>query len=220
MPRTISTCASGTRVTAIDQPPAACGCVVVGGREEVVGAALLATGAQPPAPRRGRPRRPPVICLRTVEDSRVEGRPSKGGTRVAIVGAGWIRLGSRPRRARRREVTVFETADRRCAAGAPGPGGDAVRGPQLRARGGPEARHVGAVGRSHRCRPHRRRGRRDPDTVLAEQAGLDVDNGVLVDATLRTSDPHIFAIGDIANRDHRRSGGGFESSTGTPRSGN
>lgn len=41
-----------------------------------------------------------------------------------------------------------------------------------------------------------------PVIDLAESAGLDTDNGVLVDATLRTSDPDIYAIGDIANHDH------------------
>jgi len=41
-----------------------------------------------------------------------------------------------------------------------------------------------------------------PRTSLAETAGLDVDNGVLVDASLRTSDAAIFAVGDIANHDH------------------
>jgi NADPH-dependent 2,4-dienoyl-CoA reductase/sulfur reductase-like enzyme len=41
-----------------------------------------------------------------------------------------------------------------------------------------------------------------PRTQLAESAGLAVDNGVLVDASLRTSDPAIFAVGDIANHDH------------------
>jgi 3-phenylpropionate/trans-cinnamate dioxygenase ferredoxin reductase subunit len=41
-----------------------------------------------------------------------------------------------------------------------------------------------------------------PRTELAEAAGLDVDNGVLVDRSLRTSDPDIFAVGDIANHDH------------------
>jgi NADPH-dependent 2,4-dienoyl-CoA reductase/sulfur reductase-like enzyme len=41
-----------------------------------------------------------------------------------------------------------------------------------------------------------------PLTELAESAGLDVDNGVLVDAALRTSDPAIYAVGDIANHDH------------------
>lgn len=41
-----------------------------------------------------------------------------------------------------------------------------------------------------------------PVVELAEQAGLAVENGVLVDAALRASDPHIFAVGDIANHDH------------------
>jgi NADPH-dependent 2,4-dienoyl-CoA reductase/sulfur reductase-like enzyme len=38
-----------------------------------------------------------------------------------------------------------------------------------------------------------------PDAALAEQAGLAVDDGVVVDAQLRTSDPHIWAAGDLAN---------------------
>jgi 3-phenylpropionate/trans-cinnamate dioxygenase ferredoxin reductase subunit len=41
-----------------------------------------------------------------------------------------------------------------------------------------------------------------PNTALAEEAGLEVDNGVLVDAALRTSDPDIFAAGDVANAHH------------------
>lgn len=49
-----------------------------------------------------------------------------------------------------------------------------------------------------------------PNVALAEQAGLTVDNGVLVDPTLRTSDEHVYAAGDVANfydyvlDDHRR----------------
>jgi 3-phenylpropionate/trans-cinnamate dioxygenase ferredoxin reductase component len=41
-----------------------------------------------------------------------------------------------------------------------------------------------------------------PRTALAEQAGLEVENGVLTDSSLRTSDPHVFAAGDIANAEH------------------
>jgi NADPH-dependent 2,4-dienoyl-CoA reductase/sulfur reductase-like enzyme len=37
-----------------------------------------------------------------------------------------------------------------------------------------------------------------PNTELAEEAGLSVDDGILVDASLRTSDPNIFAAGDVA----------------------
>lgn len=38
-----------------------------------------------------------------------------------------------------------------------------------------------------------------PNTGLAEQAGLQVDNGILVDEYLRTSHPDIYAAGDVAN---------------------
>lgn len=41
-----------------------------------------------------------------------------------------------------------------------------------------------------------------PRMALAAEAGLAVDRGVLVDANLRTSDPDIFAAGDIAEIDH------------------
>jgi NADPH-dependent 2,4-dienoyl-CoA reductase/sulfur reductase-like enzyme len=41
-----------------------------------------------------------------------------------------------------------------------------------------------------------------PDDDLARAAGLDVDNGVLVDAGLRSSHRRVFAAGDVANALH------------------
>ena len=41
-----------------------------------------------------------------------------------------------------------------------------------------------------------------PDDALARDAGLDVDNGILVDAGLRTSHADVFAAGDVANHAH------------------
>jgi 3-phenylpropionate/trans-cinnamate dioxygenase ferredoxin reductase subunit len=38
-----------------------------------------------------------------------------------------------------------------------------------------------------------------PRTALAADAGLEVDNGVVVDERLRTSAPNVFAAGDVAN---------------------
>ncbi len=38
-----------------------------------------------------------------------------------------------------------------------------------------------------------------PNVDLARQAGLAVDNGIVVDQFLRTIDPHVFAAGDVAN---------------------
>ena len=42
-----------------------------------------------------------------------------------------------------------------------------------------------------------------PNAELAEAAGLDIDNGVAVDAQGRTSDPNIFAAGDCASFPYR-----------------
>ncbi|MGO4342286.1 NAD(P)/FAD-dependent oxidoreductase [Pedococcus sp. 2YAF34] len=41
-----------------------------------------------------------------------------------------------------------------------------------------------------------------PNVGLAQEAGLDVDNGVLADAGGRTSDPDVFVAGDVANVEH------------------
>ena len=38
-----------------------------------------------------------------------------------------------------------------------------------------------------------------PNVELAEAAGLDCDNGILVDEHTRTADPHIHAVGDCTN---------------------
>jgi 3-phenylpropionate/trans-cinnamate dioxygenase ferredoxin reductase component len=38
-----------------------------------------------------------------------------------------------------------------------------------------------------------------PNTELAEAAGLECDHGVLCDQSLRTSDPHVYAAGDLAH---------------------
>ena len=42
-----------------------------------------------------------------------------------------------------------------------------------------------------------------PNVALADAAGLELaEGGIAVDATLRTSDPDIYAVGDIAAQDH------------------
>ncbi|QNN54620.1 NAD(P)/FAD-dependent oxidoreductase [Nocardioides mesophilus] len=41
-----------------------------------------------------------------------------------------------------------------------------------------------------------------PDTALASEAGLEVDNGIVVDEHLRTSHPDVFAAGDVASAWH------------------
>ncbi len=46
-----------------------------------------------------------------------------------------------------------------------------------------------------------------PEVALATQAGLDIDNGIACDATLRTSDPDIYAAGDCCSFPHDLFGG-------------
>jgi 3-phenylpropionate/trans-cinnamate dioxygenase ferredoxin reductase subunit len=41
-----------------------------------------------------------------------------------------------------------------------------------------------------------------PATELAESAGLEVDDGIVCDESLRTSDPDVFAAGDVASWQH------------------
>jgi 3-phenylpropionate/trans-cinnamate dioxygenase ferredoxin reductase component len=41
-----------------------------------------------------------------------------------------------------------------------------------------------------------------PNVALAQEAGLAVDNGIVVDASLHTSDPDVFAVGDVASAHH------------------
>jgi 3-phenylpropionate/trans-cinnamate dioxygenase ferredoxin reductase component len=41
-----------------------------------------------------------------------------------------------------------------------------------------------------------------PNSAIAAEAGLDVDDGVRVDARLQSSDPDIYAAGDVANAFH------------------
>jgi len=46
-----------------------------------------------------------------------------------------------------------------------------------------------------------------PRTALAEAAGLPVDGGIVVDATLRTEDPDVFAAGDVCAFPHAMAAG-------------
>jgi nitrite reductase (NADH) large subunit len=45
-----------------------------------------------------------------------------------------------------------------------------------------------------------------PKYELAEAAGVDVAGGITVDDGMRTSDPHIFAVGDVVDHQGRRYG--------------
>ncbi len=168
---------------------------------------LLATGSQPRHLRLAEEAGPPALYLRTLADSDRLREALTAGAHVAIVGAGWIGLEvAAAARLQGCQVTVHDVAPVPLAA-ALGPEvgrvfadlhrahdvdlrlGTAVTASEL-ATADVIVVGIGAV----------------PLTALATDAGLDVDDGVLVDATLRTSHPDVFAIGDIANQFHPRLG--------------
>ncbi|UWF77795.1 MULTISPECIES: NAD(P)/FAD-dependent oxidoreductase [Microbacterium] len=191
----------GTRVTRLD-PAAHTLTAGPDDREQRYDRLLLATGS---APRRfaladetGDP-----VYLRTMEDSIRLKESLRPGVRVVIVGAGWIGLevASAARHAGA-DVTVFEAAELPLVR---------VLGPEVAAVFADLHRHHGVDLRlSSKVTASDLAGGdlvvvgvgAVPDTTLAEAAGLAVAGGVLVDATLRTSDPDIYAIGDVANHDH------------------
>jgi len=201
----------GVTVTAIDR-----GAHVVAtadGTQVPYDKLLLATGA---SPRRLDPSsfpgsdREEVLYLRTLADSDRLRSAFQAGTRVVIAGAGWIGLETAAAaRTAGCSVTVLE----------PQPGA-------LHDQLGPELGEIFAgLHRAHgvefrfgekaaEFRPGMvitSAGAEIPADVLvvgigaapnddlAARASLDVSNGVLTDEALRTSDPDIFAAGDVAN---------------------
>lgn len=164
---------------------------------------VLATGSEPRHLRLADDSGRPVHYLRTVEDSLALREALTRDARVHIIGAGWIGLEvASAARAAGAAVTVHESADLPLLA---------VLGPEV-------AQHFADLHRSHgvELRLGTSVTAEDlaeadlvvvgigaaPRTALAEAAGLDVDNGVLVDELLRTSDDHVLAVGDIANEQH------------------
>ena len=179
---------------------------------------LLATGSSPRRLAIPGADRDGVLYLRRVEDSDRIKEAFQAASRVAVIGAGWIGLETAAAaRAASVEVTVLETAelpllrvlgrevaqvfatlhlehgvDLRCGvqvAEITGTGGraDGVRltdGSHVQA----DAVIVG-VGIA-------------PRTQLAQGASLEVGNGIRVDAQLRSSDPDIYAAGDVASAFH------------------
>ena len=206
---------TSTSVSELDT--AASALVLEGGERLSYDRLLLATGAEP--------RRLPVpgaeldgvLYLRDLADSDAIAARLQTGGKVVVIGAGWIgaEVGASARQ-KGLEVTIVERASVPL---------ERVLGPELGAiyadihreqgvelasgtgleafEGGGQVERVRlADGRTIDC---------DfvvvgigvaPRTELAEAAGIDVDNGILVSERLETSAPGVFAAGDVANASH------------------
>jgi NADPH-dependent 2,4-dienoyl-CoA reductase/sulfur reductase-like enzyme len=199
----------GARVTAIDRT--AREVELADGGRMPYGALLLATGAEPR--RLPLPGAESALTLRTRADSEAIRATFGAGRRLVVIGGGWIGLEvAAAARGAGTEVTVLEAAALPLLA---------VLGPEmasvfadLHREQGVDLRLAVAISEISASGVRLADGTEipadavvigvgvRPRTELAEAAGLAVDNGVLVDASLRTSDPAIFAVGDIANHDH------------------
>jgi 3-phenylpropionate/trans-cinnamate dioxygenase ferredoxin reductase component len=160
-----------------------------------------------------------VHQLRKFDDAENLNTALKDGTSLAIVGAGWIGLEvAASARGRGIDVTVVETAK------APliGAVGEEVGGvfAKLHRDHGVDLRLETEI-KEVTTDDGKATGLRlgdgstvtadrvliavgaQPNIELADDAGLSTgDGGVLVDASLRTSDPDIYAVGDIAAAEH------------------
>ncbi|MEP6797821.1 MAG: FAD-dependent oxidoreductase [Lapillicoccus sp.] len=160
-----------------------------------------------------------VVQLRTVEDSDALRSALASKARMVIIGAGWIGLEvAAAAREAGSSVTVLESAEQPLLAvcgptlGAffatlhRGHGVDVRLGVQVASiEAAAGSRKVGAVtladGTSIPADIVLVGIGATPNIDLAVSCGLDVDNGILVDAQGRSSDPDIFAVGDVANAD-------------------
>jgi 3-phenylpropionate/trans-cinnamate dioxygenase ferredoxin reductase component len=204
----------GTTVTAIDR--GARTVATSSGAQVPYDKLLLATGA---SPRRLNPSsfpgsdREEVLYLRTVDDSERLRSAFQPGTRVVVAGAGWIGLET---------TAAARTAE--CAVTVLEPQSGALTdqlGPELGAVFADLHRSHGVEFRFGEKAVEFRPGMvvtsggaeipadllvvgigAAPNDDLAARAGLETGNGVLTDEALRTSDPDIFAAGDVANSFH------------------
>jgi 3-phenylpropionate/trans-cinnamate dioxygenase ferredoxin reductase subunit len=199
---------AGTTATALDLKN---GTVALdNGKNLAFGKLLLATGADPKTP--PIPGIETAMTLRTVEDARRLKESVRPGTRVVTVGGGWIGL----------EVAASVTA-----LGGKAVVLEAAAQPLLNVLGPVLAEHVAALHSRHGVEIHTQTTVEAiepglvrtsageisadivlvavgaaPATSLAAGAGLEVGDGIVVDEGLRTSDPRVFAAGDVALAKH------------------
>jgi NADPH-dependent 2,4-dienoyl-CoA reductase/sulfur reductase-like enzyme len=190
----------GSRVTAISTADHT---VSSAGGDEPFDSLILATGSTPRRLQMADDSGRPVHYLRTLDDSLALKASFADRPRVTVIGGGWIGL-EVASAARQHDcaVTLYEAADLPLL-GVLGPEVAQVFADLHRAHGvdlrlgasvaAPDLQDADLIVVGIGAQP---------ETSLAEEAGLTVDNGVLVDQFLRTSHPDVYAIGDIANQDH------------------
>lgn len=195
---------TGTEASGLDLEGRVVG--LAGGDELHYDRLLIATGAEPRLP--DLPGIDRVRVLRTRADEQLLRSGLTEGTRLAIIGGGWIGLEvAASARQAGVDVTVLVRGEAPLA-GVLGPRlaghlADLHRGHGVEVRTGVQTLAVtgtgvatsqGEIGADVVLAATGVR----PNTALAEASGLAVTDGIVTDSALRTSDPHVWAAGDVA----------------------
>jgi len=202
----------GSPVTAIDR--AARQVRLADGARLPFGKLLLTTGARP----RQLAGATGVHYLRTLDDSDRLKEILANGSRLAVIGGGWIGLEiAAAARQAGLQVTVVESLElpllRVLGREMGQVFADLHRSQGVDLRLGvriDEVISTGSTATGVRLADGTRIGAdavvagigATPSTELAEQAGLETGDGIVTSAALRTSDPDIFAAGDVASAFH------------------
>jgi 3-phenylpropionate/trans-cinnamate dioxygenase ferredoxin reductase subunit len=201
-----------TTVAAIDR---VAGQVVLSGGERVgYGTLVLATGARPRTLQVPGADLPGIFYLRSLRSSQELQRAYGAAGRAVVIGAGFVGMEVASTLTQRGiACTVVEMAPRMWPAIVPPVVSDFVQRyyseREVSFRFGVGVQTI--EGDGHAERVVLEGGEILPadlivagvgavlNTDLAQQAGLQIERGVVVDEFFRSSDPHIYAIGDIAN---------------------
>ncbi|MBW7981731.1 NAD(P)/FAD-dependent oxidoreductase [Enterobacillus tribolii] len=174
---------------------------------------VIATGGQARLPGREWQAHPRVHTLRTWDDATRLRAALSAGQKVAIVGGGWIGLEiAATARGLGKDVTLFESQARLCQRSVD-PAVSQMLLEMHRAHGVTVHPGCGNVTLGGGAGQALIRSDVTPEedfdcvvvgigvtlnTELAQRAGLAVEQGIVVDGRGRTSDPAIFAVGDVA----------------------
>lgn len=182
---------------------------------------IVATGSHPFIPPIPGADLDNVFAVRTADDVRNILGAIKEGSNVVCIGGGILGLETAAALAKQKtKVTVLESFDYIMPLQLNPEGSEVMRGHlgNLNVEVITEAMANCIIGDGHVTGVHLKRGQLVPADVvvitagdranaeLLEDAGLTVKKGVLVDNFLRTSNPDIYAVGDVAEHDGVRYG--------------
>jgi 3-phenylpropionate/trans-cinnamate dioxygenase ferredoxin reductase subunit len=164
---------------------------------------------------------PHIYYLRGIDDAAAISRSLLPGSRLLVVGGGWIGLEiAAAARQRHVDVTLVEAANQLCARALPaqiasllqeehqGRGVKILLNTTVLEFHGKDRFEYAELSNGDRIAADRAVIGIGvvPNSEIASEAGLETDNGIVVNHFAQTSDPAIYAAGDVANQPDWRTG--------------